>query len=155
MCCFYSFLCIVLSLSATNVPTFSIKGKLVEAGSRMVIDYADVMLFNGNSDQPVAHTFPDSEGNFSLSGIQPGKYNMLVKLIGFDIYTQADITIDNRQQIFDLGIIEMKPLEMGLAEVEVVAQKKQIIYKLDKKIIDAGANLMAGGGRAVDIQENT
>lgn len=44
---------------------------------------------------------------------------------------------------------------MGLAEVEVVAQKKQVIYKLDKKVIEASSNLLAGGGSAVDILENT
>ncbi|MDR1814346.1 MAG: TonB-dependent receptor, partial [Tannerella sp.] len=42
-----------------------------------------------------------------------------------------------------------------LAEVEVVAQKKQIIYKLDRKVIDASSSLLASGGTAVDILENT
>ena len=40
------------------------------------------------------------------------------------------------EQIKDLGIIPMQMLEVGLQEVEVVANKKQVIYKLDKKIIE-------------------
>ena len=30
-----------------------------------------------------------------------------------------------------------------------------MIYKLDKKVIEASSNLLAGGGSAVDILENT
>ena len=37
------------------------------------------------------------------------------------------------EQIKDLGIIPMQMLEVGLQEVEVVANKKQVIYKLDKR----------------------
>ena len=39
--------------------------------------------------------------------------------------------------------------------MEVVANKKQVIYKLDKKIIEASSNLLSSGGTAVDILENT
>ena len=59
------------------------------------------------------------------------------------------------EQIKDLGIIPMQMLEVGLQEVEVVANKKQVIYKLDKKIIEASSNLLSSGGTAVDILENT
>ena len=59
------------------------------------------------------------------------------------------------EQIKDLGIIPIQMLEVGLQEVEVVANKKQVIYKLDKKIIEASSNLLSSGGTAVDILENT
>ena len=59
------------------------------------------------------------------------------------------------EQIKDLGTIPMRMLEVGLQEVEVVANKKQVIYKLDKKIIEASSNLLSSGGTAVDILENT
>lgn len=46
-------------------------------------------------------------------------------------------------------------MEVDVAEVVVQAAKRQVIYKLDKKIIDASNNLMSSGGTAVDILENT
>ena len=49
----------------------------------------------------------------------------------------------------------MSPLEVGIAEVEVVAEKRQLVYKLDKKVVEASSNMMGGGGSAVDILENT
>ena len=79
----------------------------------------------------------------------------MVRLVGYDLYNRPGIVLDAVSKAVDLGTIAMKPLEVGLAEVEVVAQKKQVIYKLDKKVIEASSNLLAGGGSAVDILENT
>lgn len=75
----------------------------------------------------------------------------MVRLIGYDIYTQGAISITSSESVTDLGIIELQPLEVGIAEVVVQAAKRQVIYKLDKKIIDASNNLMSSGGTAVDI----
>lgn len=131
-----------------------IKGGIVEAGTQAPIDFADVFLFEKGKEQPVSHTIPDSKGHFSLSGIKAGEYTLMVRLVGFDIYTKPNIKISGVSAL-DIGIIEMTPLEQGLAEVEVVAQKKQVIYKLDKRVIEAAGSLLADGGSAVDILENT
>ncbi|MCD7936413.1 MAG: TonB-dependent receptor [Tannerellaceae bacterium] len=147
------FLCVPFSVFANSSP--SIKGKVVEAGNHTVIDYADIILFSKGTDQPVAHTFPDANGTFVLSGVKDGEYSLLIRLVGFDIWSREGIIIHGGSATVDLGTIEMKPLEVGLAEVEVVAQRKQIIYKLDKKVIEASGNLLASGGTAVDILENT
>ncbi|MDR1645697.1 MAG: TonB-dependent receptor [Tannerellaceae bacterium] len=132
-----------------------IKGKLVEAGSRQPIDFADIYLLAGESAVPAYRSFPESNGQFVILDVRDGTYTLLVRLLGFDVYTLPGLVLNASTPQLDLGTIEMKPLEVGLAEVEVVAHKKQIIYKLDKKIIDASGNLLAGGGSAVDILEHT
>ena len=101
------------------------------------------------------HALPDRDGTFRIADVKDGKYNLLVRLVGYDLYNCPGIVLDAVSKAVDLGTIAMKPLEVGLAEVEVVAQKKQVIYKLDKKVIEASSNLLAGGGSAVDILENT
>jgi hypothetical protein len=135
-------------------PVIRIKGKIVEAGSHAPIDFADVLLFVKGGSQPVSHTLPDTDGRFAFTDVEAGEYTLIVRLIGFDIYTKPDIHLPASSAI-DLGMIEMNPLEQGLAEVEVVARKKQVIYKLDKRVIEASGNLLADGGTAVDILENT
>ncbi|MDR1161404.1 MAG: TonB-dependent receptor, partial [Tannerellaceae bacterium] len=154
--CFYlmlAFICLVSSVNAASNPR--IKGKIVEAGNHKPIDFADVLLFVNGNEQPVSHTLPEADGSFAIGNLPDGEYLLLVRLIGFDIYTRANILLNASAPALDLGVIEMKALEVGLAEVEVVAQKKQLIYKLDKKVIEASGNLLAGGGSAVDILENT
>ena len=154
--CFYLMallLCAFSSVYAAPVPR--IKGKLVEAGTKTPIDFADVLLFKKGGDQPIMQTLPGSDGNFILSDVQDGEYTILVKLVGYDVYTRSDLVLNTSATALDLGVIEMKSLEIGLAEVEVVAQKKQIIYKIDKKVIEATGSLLSSGGSAVDILENT
>ena len=90
---------------------------------------------------------PDPDGTFRIADVKDGKYNLLVRLVGYDLYNRPGIVFGRGfRKAVDLGMIAMKPLEVGLAEVEVVAQKKQVIYKLDKKVIEASSNLLAGGG---------
>lgn len=146
-------LCIHSSLSADPVP--GIKGKIIDAESNQPIDFADVLLFIQGKDNPVSNILPDNNGMFVFDNLNAGNYSLLVRLVGYDVYTYPDIAISSNSAVIDLGIIAMKPLEVGLAEVEVVAQKKQIIYKLDKRVIEASSNMLASGGSAVDILENT
>jgi outer membrane receptor protein involved in Fe transport len=152
--CFYlllAFVCFSLPVYAA-VPR--IKGKLVEAGSNKPIDFADIFLLEGENERPAYQALPESDGSFTLMDVRDGTYTLLVRLIGFDVYTRPDVRLNGSTSLLDLGTIEMKPLELGLAEVEVVAQKKQIIYKLDKRVIEASGSLSASGGTAVDILEN-
>lgn len=144
-----------ISYSAMAAPGFRIKGKIVDANNNQPIDFADVLLFREGDVNPVFHALPDPDGTFRIADVKDGKYALLVRLVGYDLYNRPDIVLSATSKTMDLGVIAMKPLEVGLAEVEVVAQKKQVIYKLDKKVIAASSNLLAGGGSAVDILENT
>ena len=77
----------------------------------------------------------------------------MARLVGYDILSKRDIEANGSP--VNLGDLMMKPLEIGIAEVEVVASKRQLVYKLDKKVVEATSNMMAGGGSAVDVLENT
>ncbi|MDH6356569.1 outer membrane beta-barrel family protein [Parabacteroides sp. PF5-9] len=146
-------LCFVLTANAAS--STRIKGKIVDANSNAPIDFADVLLFQQGKDQPVMQTLPGVDGSFSFADLKDGEYNLLVKLVGYDVFNRANIVLSTSNTSIDLGTIRMMPLEIGLAEVEVLAQKRQIIYKLDKKVIEASTNMLASGGSAIDILENT
>lgn len=147
---FLSFSCFVLA-----TPISRIKGKIVDASNNNPIDAADVFLFRQGNTNPIYQALPEMDGSFNIPDIKDGTYSLLIRLVGYDLYSKTDIEVIPSRQTIDLGIITLKPLEIGLAEVEIVAQKKQVIYKLDKKVISASSNLLAGGGSAVDILENT
>ena len=154
--CFYLIVALLcFSLSVTAAPLTRIKGKIVDAGTNKPLDFADVLLFKKGDDNPVFHALPDMDGSFGIADVKNGEYSLMIRLVGYDLFTRQNIVLASSSEIVDLGTIPMKPLEVGLAEVEVVAQKKQVIYKLDKKVIEASSNMLASGGTAVDILENT
>lgn len=145
---------VISALSWASSPDAHIKGQLIDATTNQVINYADIFLFTKGNEKPLRQTFPDDQGCFSFSEVPYGNYVVMVRLIGYDVFTRDDITLSNSAPM-DLGRLMMNPLEVGIAEVEVVADKRQLVYKLDKKVVEASSNMMGGGGSAVDILENT
>jgi Outer membrane receptor proteins, mostly Fe transport len=148
----FSVVCSAVS-QASSTPR--IKGQIVDAGNNNPIDFADILLYVNGEEHPSVQVMPDMNGNFAINNLRDGNYSLLIRLIGYDVYSNANITLSSSTTMVNLGVIGMKPLEVGLGEVEVVAQKRQVIYKLDKKVIEASSSLLSSGGTAVDILENT
>jgi outer membrane receptor protein involved in Fe transport len=144
-----------LSISAnlfSNNSLSIIKGKLVESGTKLPIDFGAVFLTDKSSKKDLANAIPEKDGSFILSGVKEGEYNLIIKVMGYNDYIRENVKINSD---LDLGVIELKSTDYGLEEVTVVGAKRQIVYKLDKKVIEAGKNLQATGGTAIDILENT
>lgn len=146
-------------LSALSLHAFasnpSITGKIQDKGNGTPLELATVILSKTGQTTPSAQTYSDESGQFTFSSIPQGEYVLTVSMMGYDMYTDARIVLPPSTGVLDLGVIALQPLEIGLSEVVIEAGKRQVIYKLDKKIIDASANLMGSGGTAVDILENT
>lgn len=131
-----------------------VAGRLAETGSGKAIDFAEIYLFTGGNVRPARQTLPDEQGGFRLDSVDPGAYTLMIRLIGYDVLTR-EVALEHSAGTVDLGVLYLTPLENGIAEVDVVAARKQLVYKLDKKVVDASSNIMGGGGSAVDILENT
>lgn len=141
----------ILCLSIAGYANPGIKGTVVDQGSRGGLEFAHVVLYANDHVVGEAMTAPD--GSFLIHPPRPGDYSIRVHLLGYDVHMGNTFTVSDG--VKDLGLIPMRVLEVGLQEVEVVANKKQVIYKLDKRIIEASSNLLSSGGSAVDILENT
>lgn len=143
------FLCFSLPVLAAGP---GVKGTVVDGATRSALELAHVVLYAG--DQVVADAMTEPDGSFTFPQIKSGTYSLRVHLLGYDVSQLPPFTLSG-SQVKDLGMLAMKQLEVGLQEVEVVANRKQVVYKLDKRVIEASASLLAAGGTAVDILENT
>lgn len=132
----------------------SLTGHIIDANTNATIDFADILLYKFGDDELFKHTMPDENGIFSFHSIEKGNYSLIVRLIGYDIFSAKSIEIKENTHL-DLGDIPLHPLEVGLSEVEILADKRQLVYKLDKKIIEASSNMVSTGGSAADVLENT
>ncbi|MDR1258640.1 MAG: TonB-dependent receptor [Tannerellaceae bacterium] len=135
--------------------TAQIRGQVQEENTGNPVDFADIILMDKDSVAVMAHTYSDSAGYFRLSGVKSGEYSLTVRLIGYENVSLNAVTVNSPSAVADVGVIRLKPLGIELSEVSVEGSRRQIIYKLDKRIIDASNNLMGSGGTAVDILENT
>lgn len=139
------------SLIVSGYANPGIKGIVIDQATREGLDFAHVVLYAG--DRIINEATTATDGSFQIQPVNPGTYSIRVHFLGYDVYIGEEFALSDQTK--DLGIIPMKTLEVGLQEVEIVASKKQVIYKLDKRIIEASTNLLSAGGSAVDILENT
>ena len=140
-------LCWLLSVNAFS--QHNIKGKVIDKDSGEALEFCNITLYQG--DKFLKGTATDELGVFNIENISAGGYQIRFKTIGY-AELQSDINVISNT---DLGVIKLSSEAFELAGVEVVRQKQQVIYKLDKKIISASSDIIAsGGGTATDILSN-
>lgn len=128
-----------------------IKGTVVDGATQAPLELGHVVLYA--DDQIIADAMSGIDGSFTFPQLKEGSYSLRIHLLGYDVYIGKTFTVSGT--VKDLGALPMRVLEVGLQEVEVVANKKQVVYKLDKRVIEASSNILSAGGTAIDILENT
>jgi outer membrane receptor protein involved in Fe transport len=133
----------------------TIKGTIIEAGSKIALDYANVAVYNQRDSSIAGGVLAGNGGKFIISDLAPGVYYIDAKFIGYDHFQKSDIRVGKEKSDIDLGTIELNPASENLAEAKVYAQDRPIVYQLDKKIIDPSQIATAANGTAVDVLANT
>lgn len=143
-------LLIFFLLISSPLYAWQITGKVVDAVTDEALLFADVYLMV--EGKPVYKEQTGDGGIFLFQDVPENEYQLQINYVGYDLYLSPVFRLTEDS---DRGLIRLNPLETGLEAVEIVASKKQVVYQIDKRIIDGSANMMAGGGTAVDILENT
>lgn len=133
----------------------TLKGKIVESGSNVPLEYANIAIFSAVDSSLVSGASAGADGSFLITGIKPGKYYADAKFIGYEHTFKAEIEVSKNNQHIDIGLIELMPASENISEVNVIAQDRPIIYEIDKKIIDPSQFPTAANGTAIDILANT
>ncbi|MHA1858286.1 MAG: TonB-dependent receptor domain-containing protein [Candidatus Thorarchaeota archaeon] len=131
----------------------SITGTVVDSTSNQPLKYANVMLYDLR-DSLLTGTITNDRGYFRLKDLHPGIYRVTVKFIGFHKKTIGPIKAGPRNPEIDLGVIALKPAVLTVGEVEVTAERPEISYKIDRKVINVSKHFTRTSGTAVDVLEN-
>ncbi|MBN1924875.1 MAG: TonB-dependent receptor [Prolixibacteraceae bacterium] len=133
----------------------SIKGKLIEEGSKVPLEYANIAVYSQTDSSLIGGGIADLNGDFIISDLKPGTYYIDTKFIGFEHTRKFDIEIGKGQLDIDLGTIILVPSSENIGEVNVYSQDKPIVYEIDKKIIDPAQFPTTANGTATDVLANT
>lgn len=131
-----------------------ITGKIIDAQTKQIIEYCNVVLFSYRDSAMVNGTITDKEGKFILSNLRPGFYFLRASYIGYDNRTIDSIRITPTNPEIDLGVIALDEKTIELSNVVVTGEKEVIINNLDKKVINVEKDLTNLGGTAVDVVQN-
>jgi outer membrane receptor protein involved in Fe transport len=135
--------------------TGTITGRVAEEGTLDPMEYTTIAVYAAADSTLVGGTVSDPEGNFEIKKLPVGEYYIITNYVGYNrkVIEPVFVTPDSRN--IDLGLLEMTVNTQSIAEVEVVADRKHVEYRLDKKIVNVSQDINAAGGTAVDVLENT
>ncbi|MFD2147211.1 carboxypeptidase-like regulatory domain-containing protein [Mucilaginibacter antarcticus] len=93
----------------------SVSGKVTSADTKATIPGASVYLSNSS-----VGTSTGNDGGFSLNGLNPGQYMLVVSAVGYESSTQT-ILINNQEVKLD---VSLSPKIIALNEVRITPMSK-------------------------------
>ena len=145
-------------LLAFAVSTFAaqITGKVIDAGTKQPIDFANVSVEKVQGDKGpgtkeiVTGTITNEKGEFSIE-LKDGSYTLVVSFMGYG-EQRKEISVAGKP--LNVGRIQLKEDTQTLNEVEVVGQGSSMRFELDKKVFTVDQNITSAGASVTDILEN-
>lgn len=154
----FNLLVVSISKAETYVPDpkgGTISGRVIDASSSQPMEYVSVALFRSADSSLVTGTISSPEGQFKIEKIPTGDYYLKITFLGFENLQTGKINISTKSLQNDLGDIKLAATTAELSGVSVVAERSKVEYKIDKRVINVGQDLVAKGGTAVNVLENT
>jgi ferric enterobactin receptor len=147
-------------LIITALPTFAqskgrtegsgkIEGSVVNAATKETIEYASVTLVSQKTGKPVNGAVTDPKGNFVLTGIAPGTYNVKVEFIGCKPYLKNDVKVGTGT--VKMGTVTLSSSATSLQEVTVTGTRPLVENHIDKLVYNAANDLTSQSGVALDV----
>ena len=140
----------IATLLVFAISTFAaqVTGKVVDANTRKVIDFANVSIMQG--DQLITGVVSDADGSFAIE-VKDGTYTLVVSFMGYS-EQRKEITVAGKP--VNVGRIALKEDTQMLKDVEIVAQGSSMRFELDKKVFTVDQNIASAGASVTDVLEN-
>lgn len=137
-----------------NAGKGNIKGTVKVMQTEDPLEYANVVLYKKSDSSIVTGTVTNEEGEFNMSDVPFGMYYMEIDFIGFHAKNLHEVKVNPKSQKVDIGTVYLEEASQELEGVQVTADRVQVEYKVDKKVINVEKDFSAQGGSAVDVLEN-
>lgn len=146
----FSFCLLLASLPSYAQGNSSISGTVIDSLSQRPVEFANVALARPGSPTPIDGTVCDEKGEFTLSKVELGEYQLMISFIGFETRV-ISVTISDRRQDINVGTIIISPTSQVLEAVTVEGQKSLIEERVDRTVYNAENDLTTRGGDATDV----
>lgn len=127
-----------------------VTGTVIDGDTNTPLEYATITLQNSRREQMLTGAITDAQGRFEIE-VFASTYNIKVEYISFKSF---EIKGREIRENLDLGTITLSIDSQNLDEVQVVAEKRDVEIRLDKKIYNVSKDLTIKGGTFTDLLEN-
>lgn len=130
----------------------TITGSAVNKDSGTPLDYANVQLFDANTNKPLAiGGMTDEQGYFTITDVPDGDYILKITSIG-SIDQERPVKIAGND--VEIGILKLADDAKVLQEVVVTGVKSQMRFELDRKVFTVDSSIAAAGQSASELLES-
>ena len=143
----------VLTVYAETEKGAQITGKVIDASTKQGVEFANISLRKTGSKEFIKGTVSDQLGAFRLDGVSNGNYVVAVSVVGYATF-EKELTIGTGQKTINLRNILLKEDTQLLNEVQVVGQRSQMKFEIDRKVFNVDQSLATAGGSASDVHGN-
>src|SRR6187397_2293742 len=120
----------ILSSLSVNAQHHEVKGKLKDTLTGQPIAAATITLMARSDSSLVSFTMTNDKGEFRITGINNGKYRLLITHLNFhQVSKSLDVSPDKNET--DLGTIPMGDKYKTLSEIVIEAEAPPITLKND------------------------
>jgi ferric enterobactin receptor len=128
-----------------------ITGKIIDADTKIPVDYATISLYKQDSASPFNGINSDDKGNFVLKGLPDGDYKIYVDFIGYQRNIIGHVIISKNHSEVVLNSIFLKAASNLLKDVVITAKVPVVENKIDRIVYNTANDLTAQGGVAIDV----
>jgi outer membrane receptor protein involved in Fe transport len=129
-----------------------LRGKVVDSEKSIPLEFATISVYSPDSVL-VNGGITSADGSFKIE-LDRGRYYALVRFISYKNVVINNIEISSVHKVYNTGAIPMSAHSKELSEVEVTADKSEMVINLDKKVFNVGKDLSNTGKTALDILDN-
>jgi len=150
---------LILIVSLLSISTWSlaqdtpgeatVSGRVIDQSTGQPIPFVTVTVRDESEDVMITGTLTDDSGRFVIDGLAEGGYVLVSTFLG---YRPADteLLIGDKNNIFDVGDVELLAASEQLEEVVVIAQREILEASLDRRVFLLEDNIARGNGSLLD-----
>ncbi|MBN2279127.1 MAG: TonB-dependent receptor [Candidatus Marinimicrobia bacterium] len=110
---------LILFLLVVNTYASQINGRVVDADSGAPLSFVNVIVLNTEIGAAT-----DLNGNFLITGLEPGFYRLMASFIGYDIGYSDEVQINDTKNAFVTIELKQKNIELGTVTVQASTFEK-------------------------------
>jgi hypothetical protein len=112
----------ILLFPFASVAQVALSGKVLNQADHKPIANASVFISNGSIGDKT-----NNDGSFTLNNLKPGKYDLVVSIVGYETYSQPLLVADADSKLPDI-LLTQKTMQLQEVKVKVVEDKNRPIY---------------------------
>jgi outer membrane receptor protein involved in Fe transport len=137
----------------TQTGKVTLSGQVQNIQSKVPIPYVNIVLKAGKTDSIVTGTISKEDGRFSMAGITPGNYTLVISFVGFR-EKSLNVLVGQLNDFLNFGTVMLVPDEKLLDSITVTARQEGVSVKMDKKTFTVADNISQAGGSVLESMRN-